>query len=207
MLDGLDSDIQVVRLATGDVPRMVDALSDAFLEYPVMSFVVGECEDYAGRFGALIHFFVTARDLRDEPLLGIVQEDSVVAAATVSLPGGKESPEELASVRDITWPKLGADARSRYEACGEVWRHLGVAEPNIHLNMIGVRRSSQGKGYAGLLLDRVHEMSRDSLDSDGVTLTTEDESNVSFYLRAGYDMVGHARVAPGLETWGFFRGD
>ena len=205
MAGHLRSDGQIVRLAPEDVPTVVDALSDAFREYPVMRFVIGECGDHAARLRTLIHFFVAARSLRGEPLLGIVRQDVVVAAATVLFPGGTESPKALTSVRELTWQKLGADALSRYEACGEVWHQLEVAEPHVHLNMIGVRPSSQGKGYAGLLLDRVHEISRESLDSEGVTLTTEDVNNVPFYLRAGYKIVGHARVAPELETWEFFR--
>lgn len=207
MVGRLRSDGQIVQFAPEGVPRVVDALCDAFREYPVMRFVIGECEDHAARLRTLINLFVTARSLRGEPLLGIVQQDVVVAAATVSFPGGPESPQELDSVRELTWRKLGTDARSRYEACGEVWHQLGVAEPHVHLNMIGVRTSSQGKGHAGLLLDRVHGISRESLDSEGVTLTTEDVNNAPFYLRAGYEIVGHARVAPGLETWGFFRRD
>lgn len=42
--------------------------------------------------------------------------------------------------------------------------------------------------------------------TEGVTLVTEDRANVRFYERLGYGVVGHARVAPGLETWGLFRG-
>ena len=202
-----EGDGQVVRLVHEDVPRVVDALGDAFREYPVMRFVIGECEDYADRLGTLVRFFVTARALRNEPLLGIVQKDIVVAAATVSFSVNAESPRALGSIRESTWRELGADARSRYEACGDVWHHIGVAEPNVHMNMIGVRESSRGNGYAGLLLDHVHEMSRVSPDSGGVSLTTEDSFNVPFYLRAGYEIVGQARIAPGLETWGFFRPD
>ena len=106
MVGRLRSDGQIVRFAPEDVPRVVDALCDAFREYPVMRFVIGECEDHAARLRTLIHFFVAARSLRGEPLLGIVQQDVVVAAATVSFPGGPESPQELDSVRKFTWRKL-----------------------------------------------------------------------------------------------------
>ena len=41
--------------------------------------------------------------------------------------------------------------------------------------------------------------------SQGITLTTEDPANVPFYEYMGYEVVGHARIAPGLETWGMFR--
>jgi hypothetical protein len=58
-----------------------------------------------------------------------------------------------------------------------------------------------------MLMDHVHGMSRRDTLSEGVTLTTEDPSNVPIYEHLGYMVVGHARVSPGLKTWGFFRPD
>jgi len=55
------------------------------------------------------------------------------------------------------------------------------------------------------LLERVHTMSREHPESRGVSLTTESAANVPFYQRLGYGLVGHGRIGPGLESWGFFR--
>jgi len=41
----------------------------------------------------------------------------------------------------------------------------------------------------------------------GVTLTREDQANVSLYEHLGYEVGGQAAVAPELRTWGFFRPD
>jgi GNAT superfamily N-acetyltransferase len=73
--------------------------------------------------------------------------------------------------------------------------------------MVGVPPRHQGHGLGRALLERVHRMSRERADSRGVTLTTETEANVSYYERLGYRIVGRETVAPGLETWGFFRPD
>jgi hypothetical protein len=56
-------------------------------------------------------------------------------------------------------------------------------------------------------MDRVHAMSRERADSQGVSLTTEAEANVALYHHLGYRMVGEATIAPGVRTWGFFRPD
>lgn len=200
--------VDVERLRLDDVPRIVGVLSEAFRDYPVMRFVLGAVDpEYDRRLARLVGFFVMARALRDEPLLGIPDGGDLAAAAIVSFPGVGESPPRLALLREEVWAELGAEARSRYEACGEAWRPLGVTVPHIHLNMIGVRSAFQGKGYAKRLLDHVHEMSRETPGSLGVTLTTEDPENVALYLRMGYDVVGQARVASNLETWSFFRRD
>jgi len=194
----------VARLADSDVPDVVDVFSEAFRDYPVMRFILGGDASPA-RLRPLIQFFVSARSLRGEPLLGVVENERLVAAATVSFPSNVASPHALAIAREAVWERLGAGPRDRYETCGRVWKTFVAPEPHIHLNMIGVRPSSQGRGYARLLLDHVHGMSRDSPGSEGVTLTTEDPKNVAFYERAGYEITGHARVTPELETWGFFR--
>lgn len=198
----------IERIPADDAARVVDVFTEAFEDYPVMRFVVGECGDeYGSRLHTLVSFFVAARALRGEPLLGIAGGDDLVAAATVSFPGKGESPPELGIRREEVWRALGEDARLRYEACGEAWRPFDIGAPHVHLNMIGVRPTAQGMGHARRLLRHVHGISLDLPDSVGVSLTTEDPDNVLIYRKAGYEVVGHALIAPELETWGLFRYD
>jgi ribosomal protein S18 acetylase RimI-like enzyme len=196
----------VVRIPREDVSRVIDTLTQAFRDYPVMRYVLGDCgEEYDVRLRTLVGFFVMARALRDEPLFGIPENDQLCAAAIVSYPERAESPEELGVLREQVWAEVGHDARVRYDRCGQIWRPLGIETPHIHLNMIGVLPSHQGRGLARRLLDHVHGLSRSTPGSEGVTLTTEDPGNVAIYRRVGYEVVGHARVAPELETWAMFR--
>jgi GNAT superfamily N-acetyltransferase len=71
--------------------------------------------------------------------------------------------------------------------------------------MIGVRPTEQGHGYARELLEHVHALAEADPASAGVSLTTETAVNLPFYQRFGYRLLGHSRVGPDLETWGFFR--
>ena len=197
---------EVVELSEEDLPAIVDLFRDAFRDYPVMRYVLGEGGgEYEGRLKTLIHFFVSARALRNETMLGIRHGGTLVAAATTSNPDGPASPPRLATVREECWAALGADCRDRYERCGAVWSGLGVSAPHLHLNMIGVRRGVQGRGLGRMLLERVHEMGEALPGSAGVTLTTEDPANVAIYERMGYEVVGRAPIAAGIETWSFFR--
>lgn len=197
-------------IVTGVAPDrradVVSALAESFRDYPVMRHVLGESGDYEVRLYTLVGFFTDARVLRGEPLLGVEDSEGLVAAAMVSYPE-RSSPPELAEVREETWAALGPDARARYEAFGAAASAFDVDRPHIHLNMIGVRGRGRGRGLGRLLLDHVHRMSGDSPSSEGVTLSTEDPGNVALYERFGYEVVGHVRVGPGLETWGFFRPD
>ena len=190
--------------ATAD--EVVRVVCEAFADYPVMRYVLGEQGGYPERLRTLIGFFHGARVLRDDAILGISDGHELCGVALCSLPDRLEPPE-LDLLRDRTWAALGADARARYDDCVRAWESTGVAEPNIHVNMLAVVPGYQGRGLARVLLERVQAMSRERADSRGVTLSTESERNVALYEHLGYRVVGQATIAAGVETWDFFRPD
>jgi len=193
-------------------PRQADdavaVLCEAFYQYPVMRHVLGPGGGYDRRLRTLIGFFVSARVLRDEPVLA-VRDDAggVVAAALVTLPGHRPSPQALDARREAVWRELGAAERERYEAYGTAGRQFHIEQPHCHLNMIGVRPAHAGRGLARELLGAVHARSLADPHSAGVSLSTETPANLGFYRRFGYRVLGHARVADDLETWALFRAD
>ena len=171
-----------------------------------MRYILGRQGAYPERLRTLIGFFHGARVLRDDAILGISHGHELVAVALCSLPDRAEPPE-LDLLRERTWAALGANARARYDDCVRAWESTGVDEPNIHVNMLAVLPERQGRGLARVLLEQVQAMSRGRADSRGVTLSTESERNVALYRHLGYQVVGQATIAPGLETWDFFRPD
>lgn len=189
------------------LPEVTSVLCDAFADYPVMRYVLGDAEtgDYPARLERLVGFFAAARVLRDDLILGVPDEAGLAAVALLTLPGDRPSPPALEAARERVWAHLGGEARGRYEAFGQACAPFTVDVPHLHLNMLAVRRRNQGQGLARLLLDRLHRIAQERGDSRGVTLTTEDARNLPLYRRFGYDLLGHARVAPELESWGFFR--
>jgi GNAT superfamily N-acetyltransferase len=188
--------------------EVVAALADAFRAYPVMRYIIGEAgDDYDRRLHLLIGLFVAGRVLRGNPILAIEDGGRAVAVATITPPGEQQELPELLARRDALWQELGAAARARSEALIAVWERLVVPGPQYHLNMLGVRRSHAGQGLARRLLDAVHEMSRRDPASAGVSLSTEDPTNVPLYQHCGYEVTSHERVSDNLETWIFFRAD
>jgi GNAT superfamily N-acetyltransferase len=199
---------KVVELGEDDVREVVGVLCESFFDYPTMRFVLGpDPRRYENQLQTLVHFFVMARVLRGEILLGIESDEGLSAAALVSRPTGPEAPPELGDLREKVWAELGTSARGRYEAFGAACAPFQVAAPHIHLNMVGVCRRAQGQGLGRLLIEYVHVLSYEDSESEGVTLTTEDPTNVPLYEYLGYQVVGRAVVAPELRTWGFFRPD
>ena len=198
--------MKVARLYKENIPEITDVLCEAFYNYPVMKYVLGEKEDYNNRLRKMVIFFVTAKALRKEPLLGIYNsENKLVAAATVTLPGEIPSPPELYKLRDNLWTEIGSKEKVRYENYGKVAFGLLPKEPHHHLNMIGVRNAYQGKGFARQLINAVEELVSEHPARTGVSLNTEVEANVNFYLHLGYELVGQAEVDKGTRTWGFFK--
>ena len=171
-----------------------------------MKYVLREKEDYDNRLNKLVTFFVSARALRNEPLLGIYNSDNkLVAAAAVTLPGEIPNPAELLEHRKILWEELGSEEKLRYENYGNAAFELLPKEPHHHLNMIRVRNAYQGKGLARQLINAVEELVSEHPSSTGVSLNTEVESNVNFYLHLGFELLGQANVDKNLVTWGFFK--
>jgi GNAT superfamily N-acetyltransferase len=186
--------------------EVVRVLGEAFADYPVMRYVLGDGADYPARLRTLIGFFHGARVLRDDAILGVRAGGDLVGVALCSLPD-RVVPPAMDVLRERTWAALGAEARARYDDCVRAWEPLGVAEPNVHLNMLAVPPRHQGRGVGRALLDAVHALSRERADSRGVTLTTESERNVALYRHVGYRVVGRGRIAAGIDTWGFWRAD
>lgn len=198
----------VATLTSNDVPHVISVLADAFYDYPVMRYILGAgSDDYASRLHKLVRLFVMARVLRAEPMIGIFDGSELCGAATMSYPDESEPPAAFNELRAEAWDQLGAEARLRYDRCVAAWQPMSISVPQLHLNMIGVRSSFQGTGFARRLLDHAHGLSRISTASTGVSLTTERFANVALYRHFGYEVVGHAQVAPELETWGLFRPD
>lgn len=214
----------VLTLDGSAIDAVVAVLVDAFRDYPAMRFVLGpDNPRYDDELRRLVRFFVMARVERGETILGIAGESgsaeragkagttgaspSLSAVALVSYPGRRSGTPALDVARSELWKALGPGPRERYQAFSEAAGGFDVGVPHVHLNMIGVHGSARGAGLGGRLMDAVHDVSARDAGSRGVTLTTEDPRNVPFYERYGYEVVGHVRVSPELETWGFFRED
>lgn len=189
-----------------DPEPATDALVEAFRDYPVMQFVLGARSDYDSHLRRLVRFFVTARELRGEPILGIADPgtNQVVAATIVTLPD-IASPPKLVTARATLWAALGADARARYEAYSAVAGQVHIADRHHHLNMLGVRRAYRGRGLASRLVAAVCGIADADRASTGVSLSTEDPANVALYTHLGFREIGRARADQGPEAVVMFR--
>jgi ribosomal protein S18 acetylase RimI-like enzyme len=200
-------DAPVAALDAATAHECVAVLVEAFAEDASLRYVIGEAgADYDARLRSLVSFFVSARLLRGEPILGVRDGRDLVGSALVSYPW-LESPRSLDDLRAAVWDEVGSEARARYGAMNQTTARFAPGRPHIFLNMLGVRRSHRRAGLGRRLIDAAQELSRGLATSEGVALVTEGAANVGYYRHLGFEEVGHAAVAPGLETWVFFRRD
>jgi ribosomal protein S18 acetylase RimI-like enzyme len=198
--------MEVKYLKEDNLSEIIKVLSEAFYNYPVMRYVLRDKYYYKERLYKLIDFFISARIYRNEPMLGIYNIDGLLtAAAVVTLPDKIPTPEKLIEHRKELWEELGKEEQKRYEVYGKAAGSLMPSEPHHHLNMIGVRSSFQGRGLARKLINAVEELTLSHPESTGLSLNTEDESNVKLYLHLGYKVIGNVKVDNNFETWGFFK--
>lgn len=200
---------KILSLTPSQAGEAVEVLCDAFFAYPAFTYVIGTAgEAYGSRLREMMDFFVAARFLKNDLVLGVATEEGEIAGvATITLPVGGDAPQELLERRDALWQHLGEEAVVRYAAMGDAFEGFVMDFPHFHLNLIGVRREFAGRGLGRRLLNGVHDASARDEASRGVTLNTEDPANVSLYDRFGYQTIRHVRVSDQLETWYMFRAD
>jgi hypothetical protein len=195
----------IFRLNKKHVPEIVDVLCNSFLNYPVMRFVLNSEINYKHRLKILLRFFVMARIIRDEMILGVGDGSTLYGVALISNPDNFMNPPEFKKLRDQVWSELGPHSRSKYQIFSDVCEKLKINVPHLHLNLIGIKQSAQGNGLGRRLIEQVHFISSNDANSKGVSLTTEDPTKVSFYEYLGYQIIGHSIITPQLQTWSFFR--
>ncbi len=195
----------VERLTEADREHVIDVLAAAFHDYPVMRFALADAGDeYGARLRELIGFYCDARLTRGWPVLGIRQGEDLVAAALVSEPRDLLAPPELTRKHRRVATIIGPEAFERMARYERQSTGHEPDEPHYFLGMIGVAPGHQGSGYGRILLEHIQAMSEADPVSTGVTLSTEDPSNVPYYERVGYHVTAEAHVGE-IHTWSMFR--
>ena len=197
----------VVRLDRTRFEEAVGVLCDAFREYPAMTYSLrGTGEAYDANLSKLIGYFTDYRLALGWPVLGADDGNGLVGAALVS-------PPRLEAVVAPPQPRFegwrdgaGKLVLARFRAFVHATEPFEPDTPYYFLGLLAVPPRSQGKGYARLLLDAVHELSRADPASDGVALTTETAENVRLYEHFGYRVLGQAWVEE-VPSWMLYRPD
>ena len=197
---------KTLRLTDAQIPAAAATLARAFYDDPLMLYAI---PDSTERTRLLPDVY--ARMIRFGLLAGEVH-------ATASAPDGvaiwlppnaKWSRENIeASGLHQLGTLIGNDAYQRYrEVVGREWqaRERDITAPCWYLFILGVEPSRQRRGLGSALMRPILERA----DAEHLVcyLETENERNVAFYLKQGFELIvnGEEAGTSGVRFWTFRR--
>jgi len=185
--------------------QVIEVLTAAFYNYPVMRYVLDQkWPDYRQKLKMIVGFFAEDRVVKGLRPFVIRIDDVHVAAALVNQPVRIPTPPELRQALKHLIKEIGSENFGKLKAYEDKCEEMEPDSPHYYLGMIGVLPEHQGKGYARLMLDHVHQIVDDDPEAMGIALNTENPNNVPIYRRFAYEVIGEADVGP-LHTWCMFR--
>jgi GNAT superfamily N-acetyltransferase len=197
---------EIVRLADPQIPAAAATLARAFHDDPLMIYAV---PDAAERTRLLPDVY--ARMIR----FGVLTGEVYVTAGTlegVALwlpPNAKWTRENIeASGLHETATLIGDEAYQRYrEVVGREWqaRERDMTSACWYLFLLGVEPGRQRRGLGGALMRPVLE--RADKERVACYLETENQRNVAFYLKQGFELIvnGEEAGGSGVRFWTFRR--
>jgi ribosomal protein S18 acetylase RimI-like enzyme len=197
---------KIVRLTESQIPAAATTLAHAFYDDPLMVYTI---PDPAERLRLLPDVY--ARMIRFGFLAGevYVTAGELEGVALWMPPNAKWSREHIeASGMHQTPTVIGDEAYQRYrDVVGREWqaRERDMTGACWYLFLLGVEPSRQRRGLGGALMRPVLERA----DSGQLAcyLETENERNVAFYQKQGFDLIvnGEEAGASGVRFWTFRR--
>ena len=183
-----------------DLDLLVDTLSDAFHDDPVMNWVIPERSLYADFFRIII------RDLYFPK--GIIHLDDKGRGAALWLPPGVafEIPPRLGILSLVACLvlKRGFGTLIRMWDQGALFDTHHPTSPHYYLQFIGCRRDAQGMGVGSSLLKQGTRL----VDAEGMPayLESSNELNVPLYQRHRFEVTTQDGVSgDGPQVWFMWR--
>ena len=182
-------------------------LGRAFVDDPLLLAIVPptpDAETRARRIGALFDVVLRLHRGDGQPVVGVIQDGRVVAAAVIEhllhMPSTATTlwhglPTLPALVRAVGWTGL-----ARAIAVMDTLARSRPPDPHIYLNILGVEPALQRRHYGVALLDYLRDQAALRGDFAGVYLETATESNVAYYSHVGYRVLNEIHPL-GVRMW------
>jgi ribosomal protein S18 acetylase RimI-like enzyme len=199
-------DAQIVRLDKSQITAAGAMLARAFHDDPLMIYAVPDPADRARLlpdvYARMIHFGFLAGEV-------YVTAKTIDGVALWMPPNAKWPREHIeASGMSRIGSVIGDDAYQRYrDVVGREWqaRERDMTESCWYLFLLGVEPSQQRRGLGVKLISPV--LDRANLEHQACYLETENQRNVAFYQKAGFELIvnGEEAGSTGVHFWTFRR--
>ena len=182
------------------------ALGRAFINDPPIRVLLPEPEDPVERARLLTIFFEAILGIHrgsGEPVLGVMLDNKVVAAAIVEGAGAASIANLLlhgvarvpGMIRSVGWGGMMRGIRLQ----GELFNNH-PHEPHLYLNFLGVDPDYQRHHCGSAIIEELRRLAAARSSLCGVYLETGTEENVAFYTSRGYGVLGEIRPF-GCRMW------
>lgn len=182
------------------------ALGRAFIHDPPLKVILPSPMEPVARANQLTLFFrgiLAMQRINGEPLLGVMMDGKVVAAAVIEGTAGISQMRLLMSglwqlpamVQGLGW----AGMRRGMQLMDELVKNH-PREPHLYLNFLGVDPDCQRHHCGSALLAHLGDLAAQRPSLCGVYLETATEANVAYYQARGYEVIGELRPL-GVRMW------
>ncbi len=199
--------LQLTEVPADRLAEAVNTLVAAFSHYPMTTyFLEGAGLPVEEGLRRVFELSCRLRLAMDWPLPGVIDSGEVVAVACVTGIGQRPEPPELLAAEKELAQQLGKQAVARMETYGQAKQRHQPGWPHLYLTAVGVRPDRQGRGFGRMLIEHVHQVSRDHPSSRGVALDTQSPTNVPIYEHLGYQVHAEESIGP-VASWFMNRPD
>ena len=185
-------------------------LSRAFVADPLIVAISPEPKEPEERGRRLTGLFATAiraHRAAGQPVFGVFDDGRLVAGAVVE---GTTHPAAAATIFNglMTLPTMvravGWDGAWRAIKLVDMLARNHPPKPHLYLNILGVEPAFQGRHGGVAILDHLRDLVTARSDLAGVYLETATETNVAYYSRNGYEVIGEFSPL-GVRMWRMFQ--
>jgi len=181
------------------------ALGRAFINDPPVKILLPEPSDPVERARLLTYFFEAMLGIQrktGEPVLGVVMDNKVVAAAILESGGVPVATLILSGLMQMPRMLQGIGLNGLWRGIqlqGELVKNH-PHEPHIYLNFLGVDPDYQRHHCGSVIIEELRRLAAMRSSLCGVYLETGTEENVAYYQSRGYEILGEIRPL-GCRMW------
>lgn len=191
---------EVRTLDSGYAREARSLLYNAYRHEPTFAYLFeSDRPGYDQRVRATVRELVNQHLLQDQPALGLLIDDRLIAVALIAPPQRRLDITESWAWRMRMLLTAGFRCTRRYLDYHAAV--LGCLPPgSFHvLPLMGVHPQFQGQHYGEQLLEALHNWCAVDTASRGLVIDTGNSRYLHFYERQGYQEIGQVAIGPVLE--------
>ena len=187
-------------LDSGYAREVRSLLYNAYRSQPTFAYLFEASRPgYEQRVRATVRELVNQHFLQDQPALGLLVEDRLIAAALIAPPQRRLDVTESWAWRMRMVLTAGFRCTRRYlDYHAAVLSCLPAGAFHV-LPLMGVHPQHQGQHYGDQLLAELHNWCAADPTSQGLVIDTGNPNYLHFYERHGYQEIGQVAIGPVIE--------